>query len=146
MSIAQLEVVLKKSRAPYEKNGDGTLVIKAESRIAIYPILFSEEQHGWLQAQVWFSPTEQLIDDVRGLGEHLKRWIGNVQVGFHGNTGRFYAGSFVRPETFWPEVRAFVTACDSLAPLFQRAGELGKWDPQLVDLAFTPLEEFMRPN
>ncbi|HVV38852.1 MAG TPA: hypothetical protein VHD31_00825 [Candidatus Paceibacterota bacterium] len=140
MSISELEFELKSRRAPYEKNEDGSLVLRAESKSCIYPVLFTPSGDH-IQALVWFPATQRLVSDAKGLCRSiLAHWVSGMDIGFEFSNGKFYAGAFLTPQNVWAQMDKFVMACDILTILFKRAGELGTWDGHLIDLAFTPVE------
>lgn len=136
MSLAQLEEVFRSKKVAYQKDDDKSLRLDAENGNALYPIYYTEEQHGWIQAFMWFPPGDQLVQDCSGLCDELMRRMVSVQVDFNARTGRFWIGTFMRPETAWKETAHFLYACDTLCPLIVRVTQVGKWDTRLVDLAF----------
>jgi len=142
MSLAQLETVFKRREAIFEREKDA-LILRASKKGVAYPVIFTEEQHGWVQALLWFAPPQKPIKNGRALCREIKEWFGDgVDVGF--SKDRFYIGSFVESNKLWDETNLFLERCDVLYPLFNRAGEIGGWDFALLQLAFMPDEYFCR--
>lgn len=136
MGLAQLEMIFRNKRIPLQRENGNALRLDAQNGQAVYPIIFTEEQHGWIQALMWFPAGNCLVSDHAGLFTEIKKRINGVDLGFNAKTGRFWIGAFMQVDTAWRETNNFVFACDVLLPVFVRATEVGKWDRYLVELAF----------
>lgn len=138
-ALAHVAAMLHEEGKKFEKHKDGSLVIAINGELnrAIYPVHLYNSSHGLLRGEVWFPQVrEHPILQVEAFCEILNRQWDGVTLGYQEETRRFLLASLIDPEVYVDDLWGVARACDAALPLCIEVGLTGRWDGEIIRLAF----------
>ena len=141
MPLSQVEEYLRHSGKPTEWHNKA-LVIRPKKNDP-FLVRFVEERHGWVKGQVYVSLGKSAKEITRVdqfLIEVEKRLGTGVQIGFQPKGNIFSIQRILVDDDLLLEIEGLLLVNNHLFPLFLRVGETGRWDKDLISLAFTSPE------
>ncbi len=138
MSIILVEAYFKKTGAIVERRNEA-LFLKAQEGIG-YPIIFTEDRHGWTEARLVFHGGEEkkVIEQVDGFCIEVEKYLGPGTPFVFDPQQNFFSlkRTFLNDELA-AEVDGLLRLSGYLLSLCLKVFEEGRWNKDLVYLVFS---------
>lgn len=141
MTVEYLAANLKQRGLPHQIRSDGTLVWPISGRYSVHPIIFADEQHGWVQGSIKFPlpPLPDAVDLIHEIAEYLTP---ETVITLSLDSREIVLSGFANKDISDEMAHALSVLSDRVLPLSTHLVEAGCWDSRLLALAFMPDDWF----